>query len=218
MPQSTGNSISPAQRRSNQVKLLVLWLVPFGLMAIAGLCYYLVQTGQMTIGSKNHGVLLQPPVQLHDVLPGLQAYQGSVAPASEDKEQLPWAGKWSIVVRGDAQCSRACRDNLYLTRQLHIRLDKNANRVQRIYLSDAPTLGDEFVEHVAREHLLLKSYRAQAASLLALDEKLVSGDGEPARFFIVDPDGWAMMYYLQDHDGNAMLQDLKHLLKYSRER
>jgi len=215
MQQSVDHTPGSAQRRSNQLKLLILWLVPVGLMAIAGLCYYLVQTGQLSIGSKNHGVLIQPPLQLQELLQDLRPQEQAAMTAAGD---APWLGKWSLVVRGSAQCEQACRENLYLTRQLHIRLDKNANRVQRIYLSDSSVVSQEFKQFLADEHRLLKRYVADQTALAELDAALLAEQGERARFFIVDPAGWAMMYYLQEHNGNAMLQDLKHLLKYSRER
>lgn len=218
----TATELTAQQRRANQIKALILWLIPVGLMACAGIVYYLVQTGQMTLGSKNHGSLLRPPVQLVELL----ADNPTLKKADEDNQPVSvFEGKWSLVVRGDRECSQRCRDALYLTRQLHIRLDKNANRVQRIYLYDAPANGSgpnalsrELAEHFKSEHRLLQSFPVDPAEIAVLDENLLSSDGEPARFFLVDPQGWAMMYYLDQHEGNAMLGDLKHLLKYSRER
>lgn len=214
-----GNTLTPAQVRINRIKLLVLWLVPVGLMAIAGAVYYLVQTGQLELGSKNHGALIRPPVQLHDMLAGLQAYNpadGLQTPAS------PWQGKWSMVVPALAACDERCRESLYLTRQLHIRLDKNANRVQRVLLSgpaaEKALTSQAFDQYVSEEHRLLKRYLAAGEGAGQLAPLLVAGSGETARFFLVDPQGWAMMAYFDEHDGNAILADLKHLLKYSRER
>ncbi len=222
MPESSPTLMTPAQRRGNQIKLLVLWLVPIGLMAIAGICYYLVQTGQLNIGSKNHGALLQPPLQLHELLP--EAQHLDVTGHALEAGSL-WQGKWTLVVRGGVggqqACDNRCQENLYLTRQLHIRLDKHANRVQRVLLSplgQAPNKDAALSEFLQREHRLAKYYVAGETNLARLDAALRSGAGEAARFFIVDPAGWAMMYYLDEHNGNAMLKDLKHLLKYSRAR
>jgi hypothetical protein len=35
------------------------------------------------------------------------------------------------------------------------------------------------------------------------------------RYFVVTPDYQAVLYYTQQHDGGGLLEDLKHLLKYS---
>ncbi|MGB5323960.1 MAG: hypothetical protein WBN40_00875 [Pseudomonadales bacterium] len=217
----SASSLSPAQIRANRIKLLVLWLLPFGLMAIAGVCYYLVQTGQMQIGSKNHGVLLSPPLQLHEQLGKL-----SVLDAEGGAQLLvesPWRNKWTLVVPAFDDCAERCSEALYLTRQLHIRLDKNANRVQRVLLAGPAAqaaVGSEAFNHMVNtEHSLLRRIvYSDASAVASLQPVLRADSGEQARFFIVDPDGWAMMYYLDEHDGNAMLADLKHLLKFSGQR
>ena len=218
----TKNSPTPSpasQRLANRIKLMVLWLIPFGLMAIAMFCYYLVQSGQMTVSSKNHGSLVQPPLQLNELLGNIQHSDSSGQPLDLDN---PWQGKWTMVVRGDVdgaeQCSQSCRDNLYATRQLHIRLDKNANRVQRVYLTHNPKADADFSAFLQEEHRLTKFYVADQASLASLDSALRTPSGEAASFFLVDPAGWAMMFYSSEHTGNGKLKDLKHLLKYSRER
>lgn len=214
---------SPAQVRANRIKLLVLWLVPFGLMAIAGIVFYLVQTGQMSLGSKNNGVLMRPPLQLQENFRTLSLLDEKGK--AQVVEGSPWQGKWSIVVPAFERCDESCRDALYLTRQLHIRLDKNANRVQRVLLAGPAAqqqLGSAaFNQYVDSEHRLLKrivySNEANEAGAL-LRDALSSDSGQSARFFLVDPEGWAMMYYLVEHEGNAILADLKHLLKFSRQR
>ena len=215
-------SFSPQQIKANRIKLALLWSVPFGLMAIAGIVYALVQAGYINVGSKNEGVLIQPPIQLSQL-----ALASDIDP---DKSNL-WQDKWSIVVRGGADCDAACLDTFLLTRQIHIRLNKEANRVQRVYLAAAPSsttaapesltvesaLSDELSAHLATDNHYMKVAIANAAQLTVLDNALMAGD-QMARFFVVDPDGWAMMYYLEEHEGGAILKDLKYLLKYSKER
>lgn len=214
--------LTPSQRRSNQIKLLILWLVPFGLMAIAGSVYYFVYTGKITLASKNNGDLLVPAVQMKDVF----------ETADNDELRDIWDGKWTIALRVIGRCDEKCMDDLYLTRQLHIRLDKEANRVQRVLLLDRAVVDDEFKSLLDTEHSLLKvvelgNMRGKA-SLNAFDQKLQQTvaatrtdavDGAPElSFFLVDQAGFAMMTYHQGHEGNLILQDLKHLLKFSRKR
>ena len=213
-------SFTPKQVRSSRMKLVVLWAIPFGLMAIAAVVYHLVESGVISIGSKNEGVLIQPPIQLSGL-----ALTTNVAIARDNI----WAGKWSIVVRGGAECDADCLDTLLVTRQIHKRLNKEGNRVQRVYLSTAPVLSDELATHLAAENHYMKlaivdevanenvNQEASQDALMALDNVLASVN-QPVRFFLVDPDGWAMMYYLNEHDGVVILKDLKYLLKYSKER
>ena len=40
-------------------------------------------------------------------------------------------------------------------------------------------------------------------------------DMRDTRYFVVTPDYQAVLYYTQEHDGGGLLEDLKHLLKYS---
>jgi hypothetical protein len=49
----------------------------------------------------------------------------------------------------------------------------------------------------------MKVAMANSAQLSVLDNALMAAD-QTARFFVVDPDGWAMMYYLDEHDGGAI--------------
>jgi len=208
--------LTAKERRGNQIKLLILWLVPVGLMAIAGLYYYLVQTGQVSIGSKNHGELIRPPVSMQQVF--------------EESGNLPlaqiWDDKWTLVVRTRHNCAEQCRQALYLSRQLHIRLDKNANRVQRVLLIDDYQDDPELMSFIDREHQLLKVFVTDGPSLTTVDtaiaKTLASAEAKNTQaeslyvnFFLVDPDAWAMMLYHQAHEGNGILADLKHLLRYS---
>ena len=209
-------SFTPKQVRSSRMKLVVLWAIPFGLMAIAAVVYNMVESGVISVASKNEGVLIQPPIQLN----GLALTTN--APLVRDNI---WQGKWSIVVRGDAECDAECLDTLLITRQIHKRLNKEGNRVQRVYLSTAPALSDELAAHLAQENHYMKlavvdeiaNENANQLALVELDDVLASAN-QTVRFFLVDPDGWAMMYYLNEHDGVVILKDLKYLLKYSKER
>ena len=205
-------TFSPQEIRANRIKLLILWLVPFGLMAIAAAVYAMVQSGYISIGSKNHGELIRPPIQLSELAPTTNNSEYPSYPELWDKH-------WSLVIRGAGSCDQRCVDTLYLTRQLHVRLDKNANRAQRVYLSDAP-VGEELQALLAAEHRYMKVAVASKEQLAALDTVLARTGPEQAdaRFFLVDPQGWAMMAYLDRHEGGLILQDLKHLIKFSRER
>jgi len=222
MNNSAPVELTPAQRRSNQVKLLVLWLIPVALMLIAGATYYLAQTGQLTLGSKNNGVLIRPPLQMTDLLEGNPA---ALIEGVERKAGSLLQGKWTMVVPVESGCDQRCRDALYLTRQLHVRLNKDAYRVQRVFMYESTVspnqkpaaLDAEFLEFLEQEHPRIATLPVARRISTALMNSTTGLNEERASFFLVDPEGWAMMYYLDQHEGNAVLADLKHLLKYSRE-
>lgn len=214
--------LTPAQRQRNRIKLLILWLVPFGLMAIAGVCYYLVNTGQLTLASKNNGDLIRPAVQLKEVF----------AEAKDASLREVWDDKWSMVIRVIGHCDEHCRQSLYLSRQIHIRLDKQANRVQRVMLVDNALTDPAFLEFLEKEHTLLKVIDLSSArgsrkvnqfdqvlqETVAATNTQILDAAPQLSFFLVDQSGFAMMTYHQGHAGNDILQDMKHLLKFSRGR
>ena len=120
-----------------------------------------------------------------------------------------------------ADCHQRCMDTLLLSRQIHIRLNKEANRTQRVYLSDAAALSQPLSEHLAAEHHYLTIAYSDSLSLAPLDQAVLAtaeARQSEAQFFLVDPEGWAMMVYSAEHNGAAVLKDLKYLLKYSAER
>ena len=58
------------------------------------------------------------------------------APCGRGAEPRPdfLRGKWSMVYVGDGLCDDRCRKALYLTRQSRIALNKDMDRVQRVFL------------------------------------------------------------------------------------
>ena len=194
----------------NRFKLILLWMIPFGLMLMASVIYHLVQSGHISVASKNEGYLIQPPAQL-----------SQLALTSDKDADNIWHGKWTMVIRGGADCDQRCMDTLLLSRQIHIRLNKEANRTQRVYLSDAAALSQPLSEHLAAEHHYLTIAYSDSLSLAPLDQAVLAtaeARQSEAQFFLVDPEGWAMMVYSAEHNGAAVLKDLKYLLKYSAER
>ena len=131
MSDTANTGMTLAQRRSNQIKLLILWLIPVLLMATAGITYYLVQAGKLELGSKNNGVLVRPLLQMTELFK--EGAPGSIEGVEREAASL-LQGKWTMIVRTKADCDQRCRDALYLSRQLHVRLNKDAYRVRRVYM------------------------------------------------------------------------------------
>jgi len=162
------------------------------------------------LGTSNRGTLLQPVFAMADM-------------TLTDQQGEPWlwqeqSPKWRLLLPFVGQCHEACREFLYISRQVHIRLDKKSQRVKRVFLNLGAPLDAEMQAFLSREHPYLTVVRGDEATFLAL---LGAGNShwsaEESRLFVVDQQGVAMMYYRPEHEGSDLLRDLKHLIKYSPE-
>jgi len=160
------------------------------------------------LGTKNNGVLIRPPKAIAE-LP-LQLSNGERFDHAQQPKQ------WSVVIPVRAHCDEQCEKTLYLTRQIHIALGKNADRVRRYLIATEFPLDAEF-EKLLQQHPKLEILRVDRGEF---DRFFASSQLQPLQnhqYLILDPEGWFMMYYGPQHDGKAMLQDLKFLLTNSHE-
>ena len=196
---------------------LPLWLIIFTTFAVmaSGFLLFPSNDGQRdrllsVLGTNNHGVLLNPIVLMEDM--PLTDQQGE---AWLWQEQAP---KWRLLLPFVGSCEDACRDFLYTSRQVHIRLDKKTQRVKRVFLNLGAPLDDEMNAFLKREHPYLTVVRGDLAAFSALiGSTNAQWTGDTSRLFLVDQQGVAMMFYTPEHDGSDLLGDLKHLIKYSPE-
>jgi len=162
------------------------------------------------LGTNNRGTLLQPVVLMADM-------------PLTDQQGEPWlwqdqTPKWRLLLPFVGECDETCREFLYISRQVHIRLDKKTQRVKRVFLNLGAPLDDEMKAFISREHPYLTVVRGNEATFMALIAASQSGwSAEESRLFVVDQQGVAMMYYTSEHEGSDLLRDLKHLIKYSPE-
>jgi hypothetical protein len=162
------------------------------------------------LGTSNHGVLLRPmiPVAQLDV-------------RTSEGTPLDWAAmtqKWRLLIPVVPPCNEACRAALYLTRQVHVRLEKNAHRVERVLLVLGEPLDQETQEWLHHEHPHLTLAHGDADAFARWPAAVAAGWGPAASpVFVVDRAGMAMLYFTPEHGGADMLADLRHLLKYSPE-
>jgi hypothetical protein len=160
------------------------------------------------LGTKNNGTLLTPPQPLSD-LP-LQTAEGE----KFQYDALP--KQWSIVIPVTSRCDEQCKNTLYTTRQLHIALGKNADRVRRFLIATEHPLDAEF-EQLLTQHPKLQVLKSEATQFAQFFSKAGLEPIRDRQYFIVDPDGWVMMYYNDQHNGKAVMADLKFLLTNSHE-
>ena len=161
------------------------------------------------LGTTNHGTFIDPPRDI-------------TALSLQDMQSQPWLYaekkiKWRLMIVDDGQCLQACRDALYMTRQVHIRIGKNAKRLERIYLLLGNTLSPELADYFKVEHPYLKVVKGDFNEYSQwLNGASVEGlSAEAAHILVVDQNALAMMFYGSEHNGVEVLEDLNHLLKYS---
>lgn len=214
------------QIRNNRLTLLTIAGIPLTMILAATWLWYYVIAGDLdlvgALGTSNSGSLVQPPRQLDDV--ELREDTGALFKYTD------FEPKWALVtpVAGD-DCNDSCERSLYVTRQIHIAIGKEFNRIRRLYLSESAaentllsvaTLSDEhpapgsFRELVATEHRGLKTLILAPGSYLQLFPEHQS---DPSTWYLVDPAGWVMMSYNSEINYKDVISDLKFLLKNSSE-
>jgi len=176
---------------------IVLIALMFGLpIVIAAWLYY--DTSLRPAGRTNHGILLDPIVNLHDTVPNSPALEWS-----EDH--------WLLVYTNDGDCDAECRDALYTLRQSRLMLGNDMNRLRRLFLHGEWAPDRVFI---AEQHQGLGTLKDdELRELLAASRP----QQEPAGgFFLVDPLGNLVMYFSPDIAPDDMVDDIGHLLDLSR--
>jgi hypothetical protein len=130
-----------------------------------------------------------------------------------------------LVVQRGENCDAICQQQLYQTRQIHLALGKDFNRVGRVVLSDtAPTAvtltpeagqgvaGVSLSEWLAQEHVGMTALTVSSERLSTLVPEVLASS---AQWFVVDPAGWIMMRVSDDLYYKDVISDLRFLLKHS---
>lgn len=160
------------------------------------------------LGTTNQGTFLIPPRPLDGL--GLESADGEPWRVAEHER------KWRLVIPGGAGCRDQCREMVYRTRQVHKLLGRDTGRLERLYLSLDDSLEDETSAYFEKEHPYLDVVYADRSAFATWAENTNLGwQAGTIRALLVDPRGDAMMFYTPEHEGNQILEDLKHLLKYS---
>jgi hypothetical protein len=184
------------------IAMLVVTLVP---LVAAYLAYF---TGMgVPDDTVNEGELLSPAKNIADIL----------ADAEGDIPELSNNLKWRLLIPVPQHCSTACQQNLYVTRQVHIRLAEKGERVERFAVNIGGAEGADFLQQIKAEQPGLRQFAvAEAAWHEWLRGTNVLDDLTDGHYYLlVDQVGFSMMFYTTNHDGNQLLKDLKRVLRYS---
>jgi hypothetical protein len=155
------------------------------------------------LGTTNQGALIKPAIDITSAL----------------DEETAGSLKWKILVAGGQSCDESCQQVILDTRQVHISTGKLVRRAERVYLADGAQLDDEEFDQLALAHPHLNIQRTGLTELSALlAASSMDWDLSDTRYMVVTPDNDAILYYTQDDDVRGLLDDLRHLLKYSPDR
>ena len=174
--------------------------------------YFIFKTGiGMPGGTVNKGDLLLPATSIVD-LP-LRDSSGQVVSPFDGKLQ------WRMLIAVDGSCDDQCLRQLYVSRQVHIRLGEKAVRVERWLVNTGAVLPESLQRHLQQEHPRLRIFQTgniQWRNIFA-ESSIAQHRLDGSHIYYVDQQGYAMMTYDPTHEGADLLTDIKRLLKYSYE-
>ena len=149
-------------------------------------------------GGSNYGTILQPIVNLTDLLPS-----SPVVPLIQHQ--------WLMLYVNTSSCDQGCLEALYRLRQSRLMLANEMSRVTRVFLHGESTPDRVFLKE-------------QHAGLITITDKdlvnLLAGkqpaEHRPGGIYLIDPLGNLVMYFSPELSPGEMVEDIKHLLKLSR--
>jgi hypothetical protein len=122
-------------------------------------------------------------------------------------------GKWTFLYVQRGRCDDECRRHLYDTRQVRLALDREMNRVQRVFIGDSDCCDFQELK-AAHPDLIFIRASPSDEPLLALLPTL-SGAVSAHPVYLIDPLGNLMMLYAPEAKSKGMLEDMKRLLRLS---
>jgi hypothetical protein len=182
--------------------MLFFLLAVFVLPIVIGLALYVTNWHP---AGESYGELLQPARRLDfSVLPAEQARKF----ADQGRER-----KWHLVYVATGPCGAVCRNHLHLMRQIHASLAKEIDRLERVWVIDAP-IPSQQLRQVQTQYpdLIVIPDAAALAKQFDLPDAAAVGNGN---FYLTDPLDNLMMKYPPGADPNGIRKDLMRLLKYS---
>jgi hypothetical protein len=221
---NSSNAAEPSAHDRRQRRLLIgVALMFFAPLALSFYLYY----GKFWHpgGRVNAGELIEPARPLPALALPLASPAVPLASAASAAAASPRAeataqtnpqflkGKWTLLYVQHGRCDDECRRHLYDTRQVRLALDREMNRVQRVFVGDSDCCD---LKELLAAHPDLMAIRASPA-----DEPLLGllptrpGAVNSHRVYLIDPLGNVMMFYEADARPKGMLEDMKRLLRLS---
>jgi hypothetical protein len=185
-------------------------------IAALGIAFYLY-TGHATWpprGFVGHGEPFDPPVRLPNMALSLL---GSGAAGAAPPKTVAYTDfeffrrKWTLLYWGQGLCPERCRASLEITRQVRSALDRDMDRVQRVFIADGWCCDMDFLR--AQQELITVRAGSDASPLLALLSSAMHTNATAAeRIYLIDPSGRLVMSYAPNVKPQDLLADLKYLM------
>ena len=185
-----GRTEPDTRRRSGRFQLIMLLALVIGPMMLATAMYY----GRFWIpeGRSYHGELIGGSVSLAELGAPFEAGKG-----------------WQLLVTAPQECAQDCEQLIYLARQIHIGLGREASRANHSLAVSNP-LPVELSRRLEKEYPQLQRYTLNVA-----DYSRTAGENPAPQLWIVDPLGNLVLRYPPQAKGKDILIDLRQLLKIS---
>ena len=192
------------QTRAGRRQFLLLAALFAAPLIGAWLLYFVFPQWQPQARS-NYGVVMSPAREL----PTWTLAGSDGKPADEDVLRR----KWTLLYLGSAQCTQPCQDALLQTRQIRVLLNRERDRVQRVYLApDTAALAAAraaLPDEVHKDLLYLRETGANSPAHTFFEA------ADANAVYLIDPLGnWAMTFPAGS-DYKKVLKDLKYLLQLS---
>ncbi len=194
------------------------FLVALGLLLLAatGISLYLhyAHATWHPRAEVKHGEPIDPPVPLPKLTLRLLDGGGTDAAAARAAEYTDrdfFRRKWTLLYWGLGVCPERCQASLDVTRQVRIALNRDMDRVQRVFVADGACCATDFLR--AQHDLVTVRAGSDASPLLALLSRIDRMNASAAdRIYLVDPAGDLVVSYASDAKPQAVLEDLKQLM------
>ena len=183
------NAPAPGQWRSR----LVLLLIAAAFLGSFGVAALLRFAGWQPQGKRNHGELLQPPLNL--------AGNALVRADGSRFEWHPERNTWRFLVAPAPGCTQACTRTLDSLHRLWLSEGRKAERVEVLWFGELPP-GPRF--------RALLPMRADAALAAQLPQ---AATAEALPVYLVDPDGYLVLHYRPGFELGGVRKDLGKLVK-----
>jgi hypothetical protein len=189
-PAITLPEATPAQRRRGRLQLILILAVVIAPMILASAMY-----------------------QWRFWVPETRSYHGELIGTGQSRADLGIAAatesRWQLLVTVPQSCDSACKELVFLARQIHIGLNRDVSRASHA-LAVAEPLAADYDAQLQREYPQLTRYQLELEAY-----GKTAGEASGAQLWIVDPHGNLVLRYDATSKGKAILNDLRHLLKIS---
>jgi hypothetical protein len=203
LPQQTSSSLSETTRtRGGRMYMLLVLLACAAPVLLSYLTYYVIRPE----GRVHHGELIEPQRMLPAA--SVKDLQGKDLPLAQLK------GQWLLVAVGSSECADKCERLLFVQRQLHKLLNKESDRLDRLWL---------ITDQAAPKNELLAAI--EGATVLRVTPDVLSqwllpatGRSVEEHLYLIDPMGNWMMRFNYPDDAKTvvdMKRDIERLLRAS---